>query len=66
MFIKGMLKNVDGLLMKKEDFCIIYKLVLIINGFYVYNFDLLEEVKVVIVKVFFDVLVKDKVVFDCL
>jgi phosphonate transport system substrate-binding protein len=64
MLTKGMLKNVDGTAMKKEDFRIIHKSSPIINGPYAYNSDLPEDLKAAIVKAFFDAPTKDKASFD--
>ena len=54
MLHKGMLKNADGTPMKKEDFRIIHKSALIINGPYAYNSDLPEDLKAAIAKAFLD------------
>jgi phosphonate transport system substrate-binding protein len=64
MLTKGMLKNADGSAMKKDDFRIIHKSALIINGPYAYNSDLPEDAKKAIEKAFFDAPTKDKAAFD--
>ncbi|MCC8949443.1 phosphonate ABC transporter substrate-binding protein [Bradyrhizobium sp. Arg62] len=64
MLTKGMLKNADGSAMKKDDFRIIHKSALIINGPYAYNTDLPEDLKAAIAKAFFDAPTKDKAAFD--
>ena len=64
MLTKGMLKNTDGSPMKKEDFRIINKSDLIINGPYAYNSDLPDDAKAAIAKAFFEAPTKDKATFD--
>ncbi|MET0221951.1 MAG: phosphonate ABC transporter substrate-binding protein, partial [Tardiphaga sp.] len=64
MLTKGMLKNADGSAMKKDDFRIIHKSALIINGPYAYSSDLPEDAKKAIEKAFFDAPTKDKAAFD--
>jgi phosphonate transport system substrate-binding protein len=64
MLTKGMLKNPDGSPMKKDDFRIIHKSALIINGPYAYNSDLPEDAKKAIEKAFFDAPTKEKAAFD--
>jgi phosphonate transport system substrate-binding protein len=64
MLHKGMLKNVDGSAMKKEDFRIVHKSAPIINGPYAYNADLPDELKAAIAKAFADAPTKDKAAFD--
>jgi phosphonate transport system substrate-binding protein len=64
MLTKGMLKNPDGTAMKKEDFRIIHKSALIINGPYAYNSDLPADLKAAIVKAFMDAPAKAKAEFD--
>jgi len=64
MLHKGMLKNVDGTAMKKEDFRIIHKSAPIINGPYAYNSDLPDDLKAAIAKAFTESPTKDKVAFD--
>lgn len=64
MLTKGMLKNADGAVLKKEDFRIIHKSEPIINGPYAYNSDLPEDLKAAIAKAFFDAPTKEKVVFE--
>ena len=53
MLNKGMLKNADGSLMKKEDFRIILKSDMIINSPYAYLDDLPADAKDAIAKAFF-------------
>jgi len=64
MLTKGMLKNADGSALKKEDFRIINKSDLIINGPYAYNSDLPDDLKAAIRKAFEEAPTKDKVAFD--
>jgi phosphonate transport system substrate-binding protein len=64
MLNKGMLKNDDGTPMKKEDFRIIHKSALIINGPYTYLSDLPEDLKAAIAKAFMDAPTKDKAAFE--
>jgi phosphonate transport system substrate-binding protein len=64
MLTKGMLKNADGSPMKKDDFRIIHKSALIINGPYAYSSDLPGDAKAAIEKAFFDSPTKDKVAYD--
>jgi phosphonate transport system substrate-binding protein len=64
MLTKGMLKNSDGTAMKKEDFRIIHKSALIINGPYAYNSDLPADLKAAITKAFMDAPTKAKAEFD--
>jgi len=58
MLNKGMLKNADGSLMKKEDFRVILKSEMIINSPYAYLSDLPAEAKDAITKAFFDAAAK--------
>jgi phosphonate transport system substrate-binding protein len=64
MLTKGMLKNPDGTPMKKEDFRVIHKSALIINGPYTYLSDLPEDLKVAIRKAFDEAPTKDKAAFE--
>ncbi|QUS38744.1 phosphonate ABC transporter substrate-binding protein [Tardiphaga alba] len=64
MITKGMLKNADGSVMKKDDFRIIHKSAPIINGPYAYSSDLPEELKAAIRKAFEEAPTKDKAAFD--
>ena len=64
MLHKGMLKNTDGSPMKKEDFRIVHKSAVIINGPYAYNSELPENLKAAIAKAFFDAPTKDKAAFE--
>jgi phosphonate transport system substrate-binding protein len=64
MITKGMLKNADGSVMKKDDFRIIHKSAPIINGPYAYSSALPEDLKVAIAKAFTDAPTKDKAAFD--
>lgn len=59
MLRKGMLKNADGTLMKKDDFRIIAKSDLIPNGPYAYNADLPDDLKTAILKAFLESSVKN-------
>jgi len=59
MLNKGMLKNADGSLMKKEDFRVILKSDMIINSTYAYLSELPTEAKAAIAKAFFDAASKD-------
>ncbi|MES2030225.1 MAG: phosphonate ABC transporter substrate-binding protein [Pseudomonadota bacterium] len=64
MITKGMLKNADGSVMKKDDFRIIHKSAPIINGPYAYSSALPEDLKAAIAKAFTDAPTKDKAAFD--
>lgn len=64
MLNKGMLKNADGSLMKKDDFRIIHTSAPIINGPYTYLSDLPEDLKVAIRKAFDEAPTKDKAAFE--
>ena len=64
MLHKGMLKNADGSAMKKDDFRIIHKSAVIINGPYAYSSDLPEDLKAAIAKAFMDAPAKDKAAFE--
>jgi phosphonate transport system substrate-binding protein len=64
MLTKGMLKNPDGSPMKKDDFRIIHKSAIIINGPYAYNSELPDDLKKAIVNAFNDAPAKDKAAFD--
>src|SRR5882724_5145846 len=64
MLHKGMLKNADGMPMKKDDFRIIHKSVQIINGPYAYNSELPDDLKAAIAKAFTESPTKDKAAFD--
>jgi phosphonate transport system substrate-binding protein len=64
MLSKGMVKNTDGTLMKKEDFRIIVKSDLIINSPYAYLTELPDDLKAAIRKAFFDAAKNDKAMFD--
>jgi phosphonate transport system substrate-binding protein len=59
-----MLKNADGAPMKKEDFRIINKSDVILNGPYAYLSDLPADLKKAIEKAFFDAPVKDHAMFE--
>ncbi len=63
MLNKGMLKNADGSLMKKDDFRIILKSDLIINSPYAYLSDLPDDLKKTIREAFLDAAAKDKDAF---
>lgn len=64
MLNKGMLKNSDGSAVKKEDFRIVHKSALIINGPYAYSSELPDDLKAAIAKAFMDAPTNDKAVFD--
>jgi phosphonate transport system substrate-binding protein len=64
MLTKGMLKNADGSMMKKEDFRIIGKSDEISNGPFTYLADLPADLKTAIAKAFLDAPKKDKTAFD--
>ncbi|WP_458757586.1 phosphonate ABC transporter substrate-binding protein [Afipia sp. TerB] len=64
MLHKGMLKNADGSAMKKDDFRIIHKSAVIINGPYAYSSDLPEDLKAAISKAFMDAPANDKAAFE--
>jgi len=64
MLTKNMLKNADGSPMKKDDFRIIHKSALIINGPYTYLSDLPKDLSDAIVKAFMDAPTKDKAAFE--
>ncbi|EKS42331.1 phosphonate ABC transporter substrate-binding protein [Afipia clevelandensis] len=64
MLTKGMLKNADGSVMKKDDFRIIHKSAPILNGPYAVLEDMPAGLKTSIEKAFFDAPVKDKAAFD--
>ncbi|MDE2385992.1 MAG: phosphonate ABC transporter substrate-binding protein [Alphaproteobacteria bacterium] len=64
MLNKGMLKNADGSPMKKEDFRIILKSDLIINGPTAYLDSLPDDAKAAIKKAFLEAATKDKAAFD--
>lgn len=64
MITKGMLKNADGSVMKKDDFRIIHKSAPIINGPYAYSSALPEDLKAAIRKAFEEAPTKDKAAFD--
>jgi phosphonate transport system substrate-binding protein len=64
MLNKGMLKNKDGSLMKKEDFRIILTSDLIINSPVAYLTELPADLKAAIKKAYLDAPTKDKAAFD--
>lgn len=64
MLSKGMLKNADGSLMKKEDFRVILKTDLIINSPTAVLADLPADLKAAIKTAFLDAHKKDKAAFD--
>ena len=64
MLRKGMLKNADGSPMKKDDFRIVHKSAIIINGPYAYNSELPDDLKKALVNAFNDAPTKDKAAFD--
>ena len=64
MLTKGMLKNADGSVMKKEDFRIIHKSAPILNGPYAVLEDMPADLKAGIEKAFFEAPTKDKAAFD--
>ncbi|MCX7380968.1 MAG: phosphonate ABC transporter substrate-binding protein [Alphaproteobacteria bacterium] len=64
MLSKGMLKNADGSLMKKEDFRIVLTSDLIINSPTSYLSDMPEDLKAAIKAAFLDAPKKDKAAFD--
>lgn len=64
MLTKGMLKNADGSVMKKEDFRIVHKSAPILNGPYAVLTDMPADLKTAIEKAFFEAPAKDKAAFD--
>jgi phosphonate transport system substrate-binding protein len=64
MLSKGMLKNADGSLMKKEDFRVILKSDLIINSPTAVLAELPDDLKAAIKTAFLQAAVKDKAAFD--
>ena len=64
MLTKGMLKNSDGSMMKKEDFRIVHKSAPILNGPYAVLSDMPPDLKAAIEKAFFESPTKDKAAFD--
>lgn len=64
MLHKGMLKNSDGSAMKKSDFRIVHKSVLIMNGPYAYSSELPDDLKAAIAKAFVEAPTNDKAAFD--
>jgi phosphonate transport system substrate-binding protein len=64
MLNKGMVKDADGKLLKKDDFRIILKSPLIINSPLAYLSDLPADLKARIRTAFFDAAKKDKAAFD--
>ncbi|RTL49791.1 MAG: phosphonate ABC transporter substrate-binding protein [Bradyrhizobiaceae bacterium] len=64
MLTKGMLKNADGSAMKKDDFRIIHKSAVILNGPYAVLGDMPADLKAAIEKAFFEAPTKNKEAFD--
>lgn len=64
MLTKGMLKNADGSMMKKEDFRVVLKTDLIINSPTAVLSDMPEDLKAAIKAAFLDAPKKDKAAFD--
>lgn len=64
MLHKGMLKKSDGSAMKKDDFRIVHKSALIMNGPYAYSSELPDDLKAAIAKAFVDAPANDKAAFD--
>lgn len=64
MVTKGMLKNSDGSPMKKEDFRIVQKSALILNGPYSYLSELPADLKAAIARAFLDAPKKDKALIE--
>ncbi len=64
MLSKGMLKNADGSLMKKDDFRIVLTSDLIINSPVAYLSDMPDDLKAAIRQAYLDAPTKDKVAFE--
>jgi phosphonate transport system substrate-binding protein len=64
MLAKGMVRDVKGVILKKDDFRIILKSDIIINAPYAYIDSLPEDLKTAISKAFLDVATKNKSAFE--